>query len=630
MIAKRALLLPVLMLLSCVAPSSEEGTSFGMEVLNLTGSGPQSGLPPEVDTLRILVMEGDTILQEYSKSLRGISDLDGNGESDRELAVEIPPDRSIDISLHAKQANTLLATAYIRDVEVNNGGRRYVSAAFTKTNEVYGTEQVAPGSPPTLDQLPSGRFGHATALVISDGRALITGGFTVGTATTCPPALATSAICFQLQATNEALLVDTSDFSIIPTRAPMLRARALHTATSLGDGRILIAGGVSSAILGLERVEGVLGGFEYHPHIVTTAGFEATARTFEIFDPALNAEDTDVGHDGDPDAGGFIGNPADAGSPGQMNAPRYLHGATLVPGLDDEVLVVGGQGSAEASVSAELFQLDRAGGSGFLYPPTLMADTSVQRIWPAVATTDTNALVIGGAYPPTTKNQLLERWQPSEPPAAGGLFTPLSSCPGWDIQDRPSHALVGATAVTFGRVSERVLVTGWLGPLCNEPSEGLPATQESYSGTVACSPTTYSSRSFTVGTVDCSFGRLQNPEEAHLLGPPASMPTGEALIAGGFSDGKLNVTRVVELLTGEFSADSNLAVMDNRSYTMARGRAWFTATTLSSGRVLLVGGMNFVYGTDPDVPQGIDTSTGVEIFDPGWDPAEAATSDTGQ
>ena len=73
---------------------------------------------------------------------------------------------------------------------------------------------------------------------------------------------------FRVMASSaRVVLVDPADGSVYPTLAPMLRARALHTSTALGDGRILIAGGVSGAILGLERVSGEFGGFEYRPHI---------------------------------------------------------------------------------------------------------------------------------------------------------------------------------------------------------------------------------------------------------------------------------------------------------------------------------------------------------------------------
>lgn len=614
MTVRRVTLLPLLCLLSaCVATDDGVGPQLGVQVYHLTGSGPEAGLPATADTLRIMLISDGEVFPEFSRSVVSLEDLDGDGSNDREIAVEVPPDRPVSIAIHAKQATTVLATARVDGLVVSNGARRYVGMTFTEIGRFTKLPET----------LSSGRFAHAAALIAEEGRVLVTGGFTVGAQTTCPAALASAEACFSLQATNEAFIVDTSDFSVYPTQSPMLQARALHTATALGDGRVLIAGGVSTAVLGLMRVDGVDSNFELRPQIEPTTGFEATARTFEIFDPTLNAEEVDEGRDGDPQAGGFIGAPGQSGLAGQMNAPRYAHAATLLPGSTDEVMLVGGQGSAETAVSGEIFSLDRAGGSGFLYPPTLFADTSLPREWPAAATSSTHVYVLGGALDQATDSELLERWSAGEPPTPGGSFSNLPNCTGWDMQPRPRNAISAASAVIFGRPTQRILVAGWLGPLCTD--SGLV---ESYDGTYACSPSTYASRSFTVGLTECTIGQIQSQGSAagHLFGPAAAMPNGQALIIGGLTDGQLNVTRQVELLSGQFTSGSNLAEHTGDDVPLEEARAWHTATTLHGGRVLVVGGMNFNFSGTDLIPSGITANPTLEIYDPGWDPSTANSS----
>lgn len=600
---------------ACVSPEPE--IQVGMAVSHLTASGPQAGLPPTTDTLRFVVIEGGVVTRDYASSWAGLRDLDGNGSQDREAIVEIPPDRPVSLVVHAMQATNLLATARIDALEVANGQRRYVDLTFTPVSSVA----------PLGSALPAGRFGHAAALVETDGRVLITGGFTTAAPVACPPQLAGAVVCFQLVATNEAYLFNPADGTVVPTVAPMLRNRALHTATSLGDGRILITGGVSGAILGLERIGGDALS-ELRPRLVPNPpeGFELSARTFEIFDPLLNAEAVDVGRDGDPQAGGFAGAPGEPTTPGQLNTPRFLHAATLLPGSDTDVMLAGGQGTAESSRSAEIFRLERAGGSGFQFPPTLLSDPSIDRVWPAAATTTDHVVVIGGVWPPRSAadprigpEDLLERWSAGAVPTPNGVFEGVASCPGWQATSRPSSALVGASALVFGRTTQRILVSGWFGPLC---AGGV----ESYEGTEPCMASRLASRSFTIGAADCSIASINNPSNAFQLGAIAPLPDGGAIRAGGFSNGALQVTDDVEILTGEFQAGTNLALRNDRlDLTLGRGRAWHTATALLGGRVLFTGGMNFVVNTAGQ-PIGIELSTALEIFDPGVDPAASAAS----
>jgi hypothetical protein len=604
--------LVALLLVGCVSEGSEH--QLGIQVMTLTETGPQRGLPADADTLRVLVQQGARI-SESIHSVFGTRDLDGDGPDDRELAVSIPPDTPVSITIIASKALQMLATARVDGVVVPNGGRRFVNLTFTPIHAVG----LMPYS------LPSGRFGHAAERIPDDGRVLVTGGFTTSQAVVCPAALTDAVACFQLEATDEAYLVNPSDGMVVSTLSPMLRPRALHTATALGDGRILIAGGLSSAVLGLIRVEGTQGGFELQPRVVPADdGYQTHGRSFEIFDPDLLRELEDVGRDGDLQAGDFIGTPGEPSSPGNMNSPRFLHAAAVLPGSEDGVLLVGGQGSLESPTTGEVFLARRPGGTGFLYPPIRMSDPANERVWPAAVTAEGFIYVIGGAWPPTSARQLIDRWVPGTE-AGSGSFQDLSTCPGWTPSSRPHNAFVGPGAALMGNATNRVLAVGWMGPLCLDPEADQEATVVDPEGTVACAARTHVERPFTVGIESCTFGRLQNPASAHFLGAVSPMPRGEAIIAGGFANGRLDVTNTVEVLTGEFSGDSNLAMRDSRVLELERGRAWHTATQLHGGRVILIGGMSFSFGAE-DVPNGIDFSGAIEVYDPGWDPTEGSDS----
>jgi hypothetical protein len=152
------------------------------------------------------------------------------------------------------------------------------------TAELY---DPATGTFAPAGALAAARYRH-TAVLLPDGRVLVAGGWTTGAA-------------FDEVATYE--LFDPATGTSDPA-GDMRFPRALHTATLLNDGRVLVAGG----------------GDDLFP----------TART-ELFDPA------DLGVAEGP----------------ELTSPRMSHSATLLP--DGRVLVVGGTDSAVLA-TAETFR----------------------------------------------------------------------------------------------------------------------------------------------------------------------------------------------------------------------------------------------------------------------------------
>jgi Galactose oxidase, central domain len=138
------------------------------------------------------------------------------------------------------------------------------------------------------------RYGH-TATLLNNGKVLITGGFGSGG---CPGAALATAEIF-----------DSSSGTFAPTKGPMNNARALHSATLLRNGTVLIAGGIDADCAG---------------DVIATA---------EIFDPATG-----------------LFTPTS----GVMTSSRYRHTATRLN--DGTVLIAGGENSSFTVLeTAELY-----------------------------------------------------------------------------------------------------------------------------------------------------------------------------------------------------------------------------------------------------------------------------------
>lgn len=175
--------------------------------------------------------------------------------------------------------------------------------------------------------LAEGRAGHVLS-VLHDGRVLVTGGEWLGR----PPG----------SVATEELLDPETGASAPPAGSPMVQPRAFHTATVLGDGRVLVAGGFNS-FGGGEAIEAEL--FDPATETFTYTGSLAHPRGGHA---AVRLDDGRVlvvgGMDGawdyvpgaelwDPDTGAF-------GPAGALATPRMDHTATLL--ADGRVLVAGG------------------------------------------------------------------------------------------------------------------------------------------------------------------------------------------------------------------------------------------------------------------------------------------------
>jgi hypothetical protein len=213
----------------------------------------------------------------------------------------------------------------------------------------------------TTGSLSTKRFGK-TATLLADGRVLVTGGFDCVSAG-------------QEGIAASAEIYDPATGTFTPTGA-MKAGREFHTATLLGDGRVLITGGLAGPAA--TRTGGIV-----LASVTTADSSTGVLASAELFDPATGTFHTT----------------------GSMSAIRDHHTATLLPG--GKVLVVGGGGEGYASSkSADLY--DPATG-------TFQRTGSMRQgrwLHTASLLPDGRVLVLGGRSPQDSVYRTAEMYDP--------------------------------------------------------------------------------------------------------------------------------------------------------------------------------------------------------------------------
>jgi Galactose oxidase, central domain/Kelch motif len=329
----------------------------------------------------------------------------------------------------------------------------------------------------------------------------------------------------------------------------MTHGRSLHTATTLADARILIAGGyfdnvpISSADL-----------YDPKTGTFTATGPMTTARGF---DTATRLADGRVlvagGNPGNWDFAGELINSAELYDPntgtfsptGSMTTARDVHTATLL--LDGRVLVTGGDDTYPHPVaSAELYDPK----TGTFSPTGSM--TTVRDWHTATLLADGRVLVAGGtALGMQSGTSFLASAEVYDPKT--GRFTATGSM----SAARASHV---ATLLPDGRV----LVTGGQ----HEDSGASLASAELYN------PKTGKFTSTGPMTAARTF------HDATVLADGRVLVTGGDLDGWGYSGHYLASAEIFDPKTGTFTATGSMTDV----------RTSLTTTLLPDGRVLAAGG----------------------------------------
>ena len=344
-------------------------------------------------------------------------------------------------------------------------GSQIITATDTATASITGNSISIHVLAPASGFTPTGnmqttREDH-TATLLNDGRVLVAGGTHWAAVKPCFQGTR----CFQLHALASAEIFDPATGAFTST-GEMSVARVYHTATLLGDGRVLITGGDDR----LTTAFGTAEIFDPSTGVFTLTGNMVIARSSHtatllangkvLLAGGSNGSATPTAELFDPATGQFT-------PTGNMSAARFFHTATLLS--DGKVLLAGGDaGSTGSTPTAELF--DPATGT---FAPT--GSMSVARSAHRASLLKSGAVLItGGASSDTSIMATAELFDPAK-----GTFGPTGSM----STVRELHT---ATILPNGKV----LVTGGIDKAGTVPNTHYLSTAEVFdpaSGTFTAS-----------------------------------------------------------------------------------------------------------------------------------------------
>jgi len=446
----------------------------------------------------------------------------------------------------------------------------------TQTSSIYKII-IAPPPPPVIDTIPTlpiGALGSPyvgftftasnglppltwTATGLPPGLSLSTDGALSGTPT---GAAGSFPITIQVQdaaaqnSTPQQTTIHILAKGFLPTGS-MGTARVWHTATLLGNGKVLIPGGVNTtaSVTTAELYDPATAKFSQTISSPTQARFYATATllksgkvllvggkgvggelaTAELYDPATQT---------------FVA------TTGSMAIARAYHTATLLN--DGTVLVTGGldpagDASGTPVASAEIY--DPATG---LFTLSVVSMSTGRSFHTATLVGNGKVLITGGSGN-GTNSAAAELYDP-----ATKTFTPAGNM----TVARTGHA---ATLLNNGKV----LLTGGAGTFGGDAT----TTAELYDPITG---------SFT------ATNPMTSPRSVHTA---TLLNNGQVLLAGGssffYGGAQINSLSSAELFdpTGTFTATADMTAI----------RESHTATLLANGQVLVVGGTNGTLGYSP-------------------------------
>lgn len=436
-----------------------------------------------------------------------------------------------------------------------------------------------------------------TGTTLLNGQVLITGGVTCST--TCA-------------VTGTAELYDPTSGTFSYTGS-MTTARTAHTATLLPSGEVLIAGGTSggdnpSYFASTEIYNPATGTFTPGPSMSTPRD-DHTATLLSGGQVLL--------------AGGYVGvdflasadiydSVTNTISPtGNLNVERFDHTASLLQ--NGQVLIAGGVEPTSEPVAAELY--DPTSGTFALTGPL----NNPRYLHTATALGNGDVIVTGGAdvsgiegsaelYNPTsgvftTKSVFLKiettlHTQTTLPDGrilvAGGINCTVGPCPAYTSAELYDPG-TGQFSYTGSMNNGRQAHTA---TLLNTGKVLVVGGWGGVTSPATFSPALGSAELFDPATGTFSLtGSLITPRAFHAA---TLLSSGQVLITGGLgANGALSSAEIYDPASGTFSAAGNMTAL----------RYWHTATLLNSGQVLIAGGAQSALAS----PAFLNTA---ELFDP--------------
>ena len=232
-------------------------------------------------------------------------------------------------------------------------GNQTITATDTAAASITGTSTSIHVLAPASGFTPTGSMLNAredhTATLLNDGRVLVVGGMHWAAVQFCPQGTS----CFRLSALASAEIFDPGTGEFTATGG-MSVARVFHTATLLGDGRVLVTGGDDryGTTYGTAEI------FDTSTGVFTPTGNMVYARSAHTATLLTNGKVLLAGGDGDngtdPLAAELFDPATGEFTPtGNMTATRFFHTASLLS--DGRVLLAGGNTSGGPTATAELY-----------------------------------------------------------------------------------------------------------------------------------------------------------------------------------------------------------------------------------------------------------------------------------
>ncbi len=537
--------------------------------------GPAGTIPMGVTQLNVTVYAPGMMPQTSVSTIPALVDMDGDGHLDV-VRGSLPTGVPIHLTIQGEGAgNAILYLGHVGPFTLEAGQRRYLSLRMYATAS-YSTVDTGTMTPRML----------ATATPLSDGRVLITGGFTHATAmASCPTGL--TGTCYDLTAASDAFVFDVASGVFFPVQGGLHAARGGHTATLLPGDRVLIAGGAAHAVLALDQHAG--------PQLATLDTSTQSSASFEVFLPDANAEVEDTDRNGDPGRGGFAGAADDPTSLGRLDQPRFMHGAAAVPGHPSQVLLAGG---LETPGSWVIYDDARAGGYGVLDSTANHLHTArpMASVVPLHGAMGDSLWIFGGDAASNT--DLAEVWTASTSAPSGmtvAATTRMFPDGTATSADHPEYALVGASAVSLD--AQHAVLVGWYGPYCAPAALTTPVFAGG-AGVVRCdAPMTGSSRSFTIDGMT-GHAAVTPTRNRHAFGAGVRLDDGSALVNGGLGALVLTTSNTTEHF-GAMVSSGDVATTDEVQPLLAQTRAFHTMAALADGGALVIGGASITGTTTP-------------------------------
>jgi hypothetical protein len=479
---------------------------------------------------------------------------------------------------------TLLPDGRVLIAGGDGGGSVYNSAELFDPMSGTFTAVTAPMTSP--------RAIH-TATLLPNGKVLLAGGY--------------NGLGIQTAYSNTAEVFDPASgtfMSLLPNT--MTSARALHTATLMADGRVLLVGGFSGSAVSAtaEVADFSAGTFTSLPATMTVVRYYHTATLLSNGKVLIagGSFDTGTAELFDPISGAFTS------TSNTMTSSRFTPTATLLP--NGKVLIAGGLTANVPTDTAELFDPD---SSTFAALPPM---TSPRDLHTATLLPSGKVLITGGWRSGTNLNTA-ELFDPNS-----GTFKSLSHTMTIERNGHSATLLAtGKVLIAGGDAGAAALVTNTA-----EIFDPVTETFTSLPNTMTVTRANHSATLLPNGKVLIAGGYdgSSYSDTAELFDPVSStftatppmnlgrdvhsatlLANGKVLIAGGVYEVSVpvppsNTAELFDPALGKFTS-----LLPN---TMNMGRQAHTATLLSNGQVLIVGGYTGQIG-------GITNSA--EVFDPG-------------